>query len=99
MWVPAHSPVDLDIRKIAGAVGVDVASCDVFAEPYILSPEFCLSVSGIENPARLLIWMEDESGVVSARTYLDAAEVEVANRRGARPGEFVDVPRPGWKED
>ncbi len=99
MWVPAHSPVDFDIRKIAGAVGVDVAACDVFAEPFILSPEFSLSVSGIEDPARLLIWMEDESGVVCARTYLDAAEVEVVNRRGARSGEFVDVPRPGWNED
>ena len=99
MWVPAHSPVDFDIRKVAGAVGVDVAGCDVFAEPFVLSPEFFLSVSGTEDPARLLIWVEDESGAVCARTYLDAAEVEAANRRGARPGEFVSVPRPGWKED
>ena len=74
-------------------------ACEVFAEPFILSPEFSLSVSGIEDPARLLIWVEDESGVVCARAYLDAAEVEAANRRGARAGEFVDVPRPGWKED
>lgn len=99
MWIPAHSPVDFDIRKVAGAAGVHVSACEVFAEPFILSPEFSLSVSGIEDPARLLIWVEDESGVVCARAYLDAAEVEAANRRGARAGEFVDVPRPGWKED
>ncbi|SDK88283.1 Glycosyl hydrolases family 2 [Glycomyces sambucus] len=88
-WVPAGTPHGT-------AVPAPAATTDpVKAEPFRLSPAVPLTVPAVDGPARLLVWLADDEGRVLARAFLDAAEVEPPNRRGARPGEFADAPRPG----
>jgi hypothetical protein len=79
----------------ATAVAAGASSEPVKAEPFRLSPAAELTVPPVAGPARLLIWLADNEDRTIARAYLDAAEVEPPNRRGARPGEFEDAPRPG----
>ncbi|HEU5128964.1 MAG TPA: glycoside hydrolase family 2 TIM barrel-domain containing protein [Glycomyces sp.] len=88
-WAPAGTPADAPLP--VAATGSD----PVKAEPFRLSPAATLTVPPPAGPARLLLWLADESGRVAARAFLDAAEVEPPNRRGARPGEFTDAPAPG----
>ncbi|MCC3765245.1 hypothetical protein K3N28_19485 [Glycomyces sp. TRM65418] len=79
----------------ATAVAPVASSEPVKAEPFQLSPAASLTVPPVAGPARLLIWLADNEHRTIARAFLDAAEVEPSNRRGARPGEFEGAPRPG----
>ncbi|WP_155830391.1 glycoside hydrolase family 2 protein [Glycomyces tenuis] len=88
-WLPAGTPVGVPVPK------PEVSSGPVTAEPFRLSSAATITVPPPSGPARLLLWLADESGRVLARSFLDAAEVEPPNRRGARPGEFEDAPAPG----
>ncbi|SDE33454.1 glycoside hydrolase family 2 protein [Glycomyces harbinensis] len=77
-------------------VAAPVASSEpVKAEPFQLSPAATLAVPAVDGPARLLIWLADNENRTIARAFLDAAEIEPPNRRGARPGEFEGAPIPG----
>jgi hypothetical protein len=61
-----------------------VSSAVVTAEPFELSAAVTLAVPASPGPGRFLIWATDDAGTVIARTFLDAADVEAPNRRGAR---------------
>ncbi|MBT2499307.1 hypothetical protein J7E25_09370 [Agromyces sp. ISL-38] len=88
-WVPAGSPVD-ELPKRTDA------STDVIRiEPFTLSDAETITVPPSGGPARLVLWLLDEQSAVSARSFLDAAEVEPPNRRGARAGEFLGAPLVG----
>ncbi|WP_156925948.1 glycoside hydrolase family 2 protein [Glycomyces arizonensis] len=88
-WTAAGTPADAPLPK------PEASSGSVAAEPFRLSPAVRLTVPPPAGPARLLLWLAGEDGRVLARAFLDAAEVEPPNRRGARPGEFTDAPVPG----
>ncbi|GAB3652402.1 glycoside hydrolase family 2 protein [Glycomyces tarimensis] len=88
-WAPAGTPPDRPIAR------PDASAAPVKAEPFRLSPAVRLTVPPAAGPGRLLLWLEDAEGRVLARAYVDAAEIEPPNRRGARPGEFTDAPAPG----
>ncbi|HEX2144438.1 MAG TPA: glycoside hydrolase family 2 TIM barrel-domain containing protein [Glycomyces sp.] len=92
-WVASGTPAELPLPK------PEVSSGPLTAEPFRLSPAVTLTVPPPAGPARLLLWLTDErtgeDGRVVARAFLDAAEVEPPNRRGARPGEFEGAPTPG----
>lgn len=88
-WVPAGSPVN-ELPQRA-----DASSKEIRIEPFDLSDAVTITLPSRGGPARLLLWLVDERGVVSARSFLDAAEVEPPNRRGARLGEFVGAPLVG----
>ncbi|MCD0444072.1 hypothetical protein LO763_10600 [Glycomyces sp. A-F 0318] len=87
-WTAPGTPVGTAVAPAA-------SSEPVKAEPFRLSAAVSLVVPAAEGPGRLLIWLADSEGRTIARSYLDAAEVEPPNRRGARPGEFEGAPRPG----
>ncbi|WP_423919719.1 glycoside hydrolase family 2 protein [Frigoribacterium sp. 2-23] len=76
-WLPAGAPLD-PVRR------PDVLSEPVEARPFELSAAVELMVPARSGPGRLLIWATDAEGSLVARSYLDAAEVEQPNRRGAR---------------
>ena len=88
-WVAAGSPTDAVV-----SAGV-VSSSEIAVEPFALSDAVSLTVPASAGPGRFLLWATDAAGDVIARAFLDAAEVEAPNRRGARAGEFVDVVVPG----
>lgn len=88
-WVPAGSPVG-ELPEHG-----DASSGSVRVEPFRLSETVTITVPPSGGAARLLIWLLDERGGLSARAFLDAAEVEPPNRRGARAGEFTDSPLVG----
>ncbi|PRY59633.1 glycoside hydrolase family 2 protein [Glycomyces artemisiae] len=88
-WVPAGTPVGTAVPQ------PQTATDPVKAEPFRLSPAVTLTVPARPGPGRLLVWLADDEGRTLARAYLDAAETEPPNRRGARPGEFQDAPVPG----
>lgn len=67
----------------------------ITATPFQTSQFAFVTVPEISQPARLFLWALDEEGLVRARAFLDAAEIEVPNRRGARLGEFEGVEQPG----
>lgn len=90
-WVPAGAPV-------VTAVTAGTTSEPVRAEPFILSPVVSVRVPAIDGPARLVLSFVDGTGAVRARAFLDAAEVETANRRGARAGEFEGWSQPGYSD-
>lgn len=77
-WVPAGSSAEQFIDDVHAASG------QVEAEPFAVSVATSLTVPPIDRPARLLLWLEDSTGTSRARAFLDAAEVEEPNRRGAR---------------
>jgi len=74
----------------------DVVSDALTASPFRLSREVAVGVPAHPTPGRFGLWFVDDTGAVRARAYLDAAEVEPVNRRGARPGEFSGHVQPGW---
>ena len=77
-WVPAGAPVDT-------ASPVPSASTpDLRVAPFELSEAANLSIPAHDGPGRLVIWAVETTGQTIARTFLDAAEVEAPNRRGAR---------------
>ncbi|WP_166350697.1 glycoside hydrolase family 2 protein [Phytoactinopolyspora limicola] len=88
-WVESGAPID---RMVTAP---DARTPRVVAEPFRLSPPATLTVPAHSAPGRLLLWFADPDGRVLARSFLDAAETEPPNRRGARPGEFVGAPVPG----
>ncbi|MFB6611788.1 glycoside hydrolase family 2 protein [Agromyces sp. NPDC056379] len=88
-WVPPGSPVeDLPTQ-------VDASSEAFGIVPFSLSDAVTITVPPSGGPARLVLWLLDEHGDLAARSFLDAAEVEPPNRRGARPGEFLGAPLVG----
>jgi hypothetical protein len=88
-WVPAGSPTSsLPTTETASTSRTDVT-------PFMLSGALSLSVPARDIAGRFLIWATDADGTVVARAFLDAADVEVPNRRGARSGEFVGAEQPG----
>ena len=64
----------------------DVESEPVKAEPFEVSDAVALEVPppGDGRAARLQVWLVDDADGVRARTFIDAAPIEVPNRRGAR---------------
>ncbi|MDQ0643822.1 glycoside hydrolase family 2 protein [Microbacterium murale] len=94
-WVPAGSPMER-IPSASSAPSTDVVSTSrVDVAPFVLSDAVHLAVPARDGAGRFLIWATDADENVVARAYLDAAEVEAPNRRGARAGEFVGVEQPG----
>jgi beta-galactosidase/beta-glucuronidase len=79
-WVAAGTP--------HGAVPAPAAaeSEPVKAEPFVLSGAVRVLVPapGAVPAARLHVWLVDDDDRVRARAYVDAAPIEVPNRRGAR---------------
>lgn len=88
-WVQPGTPTHA--RPSAGAV----SSSRVDVAPFVLSDAVQLAVPARDDAGRFLIWATDLEGKIVARSYLDAAEVEAPNRRGARRGEFIGVEQPG----
>lgn len=87
-WVAAGRPVDLPFE-------MESTSAEVDAAPFELSEAVSLRVPARTEPGRFVLQFVTEDGRVIARSFLDAAEVEPANRRGARPGEFSGWTQPG----
>lgn len=56
----------------------------VVVTPFVLSERVSVTVPPASGPARLVVWAVDDHDAVIARCFLDAAEVEAPNRRGAR---------------
>lgn len=82
-WVSAGSPMD-------AARAADVVSTSrLDVKPFELSGSVPLAVPATGTAGRFLIWATDVDETVVARAYLDAAEVEAPNRRGARTDEFA----------
>ncbi len=67
----------------------DSVSNEVQAQPFELSNPVSIEAPARPDPGRLLLWLETSAGETLARSFLDAAQVEPPNRRGARPGELV----------
>jgi hypothetical protein len=67
----------------------------ITALPFAVSDAVPVHVPARTTPGRFALWLVDDSGAVRARTYLDSAPVEPANRRGARPGQFEEWAQPG----
>jgi len=88
-WVAAGVPMD-----VVPSTGI-VTARPAVVQPFQLSDVVTLDVPGRDDAGRFLIWATDASGAVIARAFLDAAEVESPNRRGARAGEFVGAEVPG----
>ncbi|GAB4004302.1 hypothetical protein GCM10029992_48810 [Glycomyces albus] len=76
----------------------DATSAPLKSEPFRLSQAVTITVPPVDGPARLLLWLVDNEGRVAARAFLDAAEVEPPNRRGARAGEFEERRNPDSPE-
>lgn len=76
-WVRAGIQVDAVSVAPASTVSLAVA-------PFELSETANLAIPAHDGPGRLIIWATEETGRTVARTFLDAAEVEAPNRRGAR---------------
>lgn len=80
-WVPGGAPTDvLPSARFASTSRFEVA-------PFALSDAVPLGVPARDGAGRFLIWATDAAGAVVARAFLDAAEVEAPNRRGAREDE------------
>lgn len=87
-WVSAGVP----FRAVTSAgsapelVGA-VSSPRLVVRPFEVTDATRVTVAPPAGPARLLLWLTDDDGHVVARTFIDAADVEQPNRRGARPGQ------------
>lgn len=79
-WIAAGSPLP-DVLE--AAVAIDVPP----VEPFELSAPVVVRIDPPAAAARLALHLVDDKGVVRARSFVDAAHVEVPNRRGARPGD------------
>lgn len=90
-WIPAGAPLD-------SAEETDAESGAVTALPFTLSEPVTVRIPPVHGPARVVLRLVDDDGHTRARSYLDAGAVERPNRRGARPGEFVDWPSPTISE-
>ena len=77
-WVAAGAPTSTVVPSGG------VSSAEVSVEPFVLSDAVTLAVPASVDPGRFLLWATDAAGDVVARAFLDAAEVEAPNRRGAR---------------
>jgi len=78
-WIAAGSPLP---ESLEAAVTVDLAP----VEPFELSAPVVVTIDPPAAAARLALHFVDDEGVVRARSFVDAADVEAPNRRGARPG-------------
>lgn len=88
-WIPSGASVE---QLPAHA---DASTGKIRVEPFMLSDTATITVPPHTAPGRLVLWLLDDHNDLAARAFLDAAEVEPPNRRGARAGEFVDAPRVG----
>ncbi|POH67814.1 MULTISPECIES: glycoside hydrolase family 2 protein [Cryobacterium] len=89
VWVAAGVPFRAVTRSPDSAPSLpgSVSSAHVVVNPFVVTEAVQIVVAPPEGPARLLLWLTDNSGRVIARTFIDAAEIEPPNRRGARPGQ------------
>ena len=78
--------------------GQVVSALPVDAHPFKTTHPVRIEAPAREEPGRLHLWLESDEGCIIARAFLDAALVEPQNRRGARPGDSIAVPTPGWTE-
>ncbi|WP_144875598.1 glycoside hydrolase family 2 protein [Microbacterium sp. 1.5R] len=76
-WTSAGTPT-------TDPVSAQFSSDPLLVSPFTLSEATSMTVPASERAARLLLWAEDATGSVVARSFLDAAAVEEPNRRGAR---------------
>ena len=91
-WIAANRPVP-------AAPSPDAVVSDVVdVEPFRLSPTVSVDVPAHPAAGRLALWFVDAASTVRARAFVDAAEVEPVNRRGAREGQFVGWPQPGLRD-
>lgn len=74
-WVPAGQPFG------AAAVPADAETATVTVQPFIVCAPTELTVAPptYRPNARLLLWLEDTSGKVRARTFVDAGPLEVVS--------------------
>ena len=85
-WVEPGRP----FRKVAASLGTAsaapdaVVSAPLTAAPFEVSAPVELAIDAPSGPARLLLWLVSDDDRVVARTFIDAAPIELPNRRGAR---------------
>lgn len=91
-WLPANTPLTSQPPR------EDATTDSIAASPFALSEVVGIAIPPHPSPGRFGLWFVDAAGTVRARAYLDAAEVEPYNRRGARAGEFVGHSQPGYRE-
>jgi hypothetical protein len=89
-WLTANAPLP------AGPPETVAASAELSVTPFRLSDAAAIALPAHPSAGRFGLWFVGADGEVRARAYLDAAEVEAVNRRGARPGEFAGHAQPGW---
>lgn len=89
-WLAPNAPLPPQPPQPAAS------SAELSAAPFRLSEPVPIVVPAHPAPGRFGLWFVDAAGDVRARAYLDAAEIEPANRRGARAGEFAGHVQPGW---
>ena len=84
------SPVDGVLRAAWGEAGsrtlprtASAESSPLRAAPFLLTDAIELQVPAPSGPRRLHVWLERDGDVI-ARAFVDAAEIEEPNRRGAR---------------
>ncbi|PSL03564.1 glycosyl hydrolase family 2 [Haloactinopolyspora alba] len=75
-WAPPGTPLGAGCHELAAESGT------VKAEPFVLSAATRVEIPppGAVASARLLLWLVDDADEVAARTFLDAAPIEVPNR-------------------
>lgn len=76
-WTVAGGAIDRPLAAATSTTPVEVV-------PFTLSEPVTIRVPPASGPARLVVWAAVDDGRTVARCYLDAAEVEEPNRRGAR---------------
>ncbi|HEY8589628.1 MAG TPA: sugar-binding domain-containing protein, partial [Naasia sp.] len=88
-WTTVGRPADVPEPAPAAS------SEEVEVQPFALSDAAVVTVPppGPVGTARLLVWAVDEAGATVARTFVDAAEIEPLNRRGARVSADADSER------
>lgn len=70
--------------RTASAAPDAVVSAPLTAAPFKVSAPVELAIDAPAGPARLLLWLVSDDDRVIARTFIDAAPIELPNRRGAR---------------
>lgn len=93
-WLSPGRP----LPSVPVACGETVVSHTVEVEPFVLSDTVRIEAPAHPAPGRLALYFIDDAGTTRARSFLDAAEVEPVNRRGARAGEFTNWVQPGFAD-
>ncbi|WP_348789985.1 glycoside hydrolase family 2 TIM barrel-domain containing protein [Leifsonia sp. NPDC080035] len=82
-WLRAGAPADGQ-AAVAARAQPQSSTPRIAVNPFELSAGLELTVPAAPLGGRLMVWATDEEGDLVARTFIDAAEVEEPNRRGAR---------------